>query len=142
MGCQGTGRSFSRGEKYMYTKNAGGKRRWGEREREISVIPRCARVGSRRQRERRNSGGVGTDDDDDDNGGGGERLGIEFASRIYPRKTSRHLLPAPSTCGEKGPHSAPHDNLFCQTAAGKSPGQQSFITGARVRAHDRFIASD
>lgn len=56
----------------MYTKNA----REAKTESEISVIPRCARVGSCRRRERRNSGRVGTDDDYD------ERFGIEFASYL------------------------------------------------------------
>lgn len=59
--------------------------------------------------------------------------------RIYPRKASRHLLPASSTCREG---SALHDNLFRQTAAGKSPRQQSFITGAHIRARARLIAND
>lgn len=58
-----------------------------EREREISVIPRCARVGSRQRRERRNSGGVGTDDDDDS-----ERFGIEFASYL-----PKEGVPSPSS---------------------------------------------
>lgn len=67
------GEDPSHSEKYMYTKNA----MEAKTENEISVIPRCARVGSRRRRERRNSGRVGTDDDYDD-----ERLGIEFASYL------------------------------------------------------------
>lgn len=63
---------------------------------EISVIPRCARVGSCRRRERRNSGRVGTDDDYDD-----ERLGIEFASYLpgVPDAFFRRFRPA-----GKGPH--------------------------------------
>lgn len=49
--------------------------------------------------------------------------------RIYPRKASRRLLPALSTCGERSTHSPPGDNPFRQTAAGKSLEQPPFITG-------------
>lgn len=50
--------------------------------------------------------------------------------RIYPRKASRRLLPAPSTCGKGSTHSPPCDNPFRQTAVGKSLEQPPFITGA------------
>jgi len=126
------GEDPSLSEKYMYTKNP----REAKTESEILVIPRCARIGSRRRRERWNSGRVGTDDDYDD-----ERLDIEFASYL-----PEEGVPTPSSGAfdlrEGSTHSPPGDNPFRQTAAGKSLEQLPFITGACSRARGRFIAND
>lgn len=86
-----------------------------------------------------NSGEVKIDDDDDDNNE--TRSSVSNLRRIYPRKASRRLLPAPSIHEEDSVRSAT-ESVSRQPLVNRQE-QPSFITGARSHARGSlYCASD